>query len=140
MKNEFKFQLPIGDWSDDGYCKCDYYVIKSNKPAIEIISIYNEMDKIYNISKQCAEYQDNTLTSEFLELLKSNNIDSSKYCDEDMYIETSQMALLIIDLLMQFDTNLELEIIQPDEIPMLNNWLAQSFKMSLDLPGYGLFD
>lgn len=29
----FTYKLPIGDWSDDGHGKCEWYLVRSNKSA-----------------------------------------------------------------------------------------------------------
>lgn len=30
---EHKFRFPVGDWSDDGHGKCEYFIVKSNAPV-----------------------------------------------------------------------------------------------------------
>jgi len=143
----YKFKLPIGDWSNDGHEKCDYYIIQSNISAKELVPIYIAMDEKYQISKECSEYEDNKLSEDFIKLIYHLDLDVKKYITSEKWgiINSEELAQLILDLLMKFEPNLTLSIVPEDTLPEFNNWLGQKFKgissgSVIDLPGYGLFE
>jgi len=138
-----QFKLPIGDWSDDGHGKCDYFVVESNVLLKDIIPIYINMDKEYKLSDVCAEYEENQMEENFIKFLNELGLPSSGYADDTRCMTSESMAYLIIDLLMKFDPSLKLQIVPEEKMPMLNNWEAQAVTGErggvLSLPGYGLF-
>ena len=134
-----KFKLPIGDWSKDGHNQCDYFIVKSNIPFKEIVTIYMAMDEEYKVSEQCAEYKNYCLTEDFIKFIKTKDLDPDEYImDDEGGVTSRSMATLIIDFLMKFDSKLELSIVEDVGMPMLCNWAVK--KGYLSLPGYGLFD
>jgi len=146
---EYKFKLPIGDWSGDGHSQCEYFVIDSNVSAEALVPIYIEMDAKYNISGVCSQYEDTKMDADYIDFLESINIDPKDYFEDydvdeyDQYIYADGLAQLVIDLLMNFDESLKLKIVK-DEMPMFNNWLGQKVKGIsgggvFRLPGYGVF-
>jgi len=135
-----KFKLPIGDWSKDGHNQCDFFVVNSNVEFDVIVTAYMAMDEEYKLSDQCSEYENYKLTEQFMEFMRTKNLDPGDYAmDNDGSIDPAEMAQLLIDLMMKHDSELELTIIQDNEMPMLSNWAAGKGK-HLSLPGYGLFE
>ena len=54
----YQFKLPIGDWSSDGHCVCEYYLVSSNRPVEEVREAHykiNEKTGI-DIESECSEY------------------------------------------------------------------------------------
>jgi hypothetical protein len=142
----FKFKMPIGDWSDDGHGKCDYYIVESNKDIEAIVLAYIETDKIHNISNQVCEYEEYELDQDFVDYLNTIGLDGTSYLEDTdgLSIESHSLATLVIDLMMHDDRTLELKIVPDSDMPMLNNWTAQKVKGIsgggvISLPGYGLF-
>ena len=127
-----RFKLPIGDWSDDGHGKCDYFIVESNVHFDVIVSTYLEMDEKYKISEICSEYEEGSLTEEQSEMVKNAGL------KVDEYPEARQLAQLVIHFIMMYDSSIELKIVSED-IPMLSNWASPDGKY-LSLPGYGLFE
>lgn len=142
---EYKFKLPVGDWSDDGHGKCDYYIVDSNKEPKDLIDAFNAMDEKYHITRVCSEYEEYNVNSGFYEQMKIfiEDIDSIFQKDEE-YITfkdgSESMAKLTLQLMMLEDETLKLEIVEDDSMPEFNNWFAQSQGKSLESIGYGLFD
>ena len=74
--NKYKFKIPIGDWSNDGHGKADWYIIESNKPVQEIRELYFQAcEKLgwtldgHDDKSPCSEYEDNTFSKEILQEL-----------------------------------------------------------------------
>ena len=141
MKHQFR--LPIGDWSKDGHNQCDYFHVDSNISAKDLVPIYNDMDKEYQISKECNYYDDWQLSEDFIDLMQGLGLDMSTYVEnmesEEYGISSKQLARLILDCLMIWDEDLKLALIPEPAVDTFNNLLAQDINSSLDLPGYGLF-
>ena len=145
----YQFELPIGDWSNDGHGKCEYFLIRSNIPAIDLVPIYIQMDEEFKISSVCKEYEEYNMDPEYYTYLNIDlQIDVRKYFTTDpdddldmdeLAIESKNLAQLILDLLMLWDDSLKLEIVEEKEVPLFCNWLAPK-EDYFDLPGYGLFD
>ncbi|MFW6310698.1 MAG: hypothetical protein ACOC1K_00520 [Nanoarchaeota archaeon] len=145
----YLFKLPIGDWSGDGHEMCEEFIIESNVSAEDLVPIYIEMDKEYNLSSECQEYKEESLSEEFLEFLEEKGLDPNKYLSsyggtDNKFVHPQDMAQLIIDLLMLWDDSLKLKIKDEEIIPSFNNHLAlkvanKTGGRELELPGYGLF-
>ena len=143
-----KFKLPIGDWSDDGHGKCEYFIVESNVKFEMIVNTYIDMDSKYKISEICAEYEQSGLTKDQVEMIKESGLKFEDYVGEEFdleennYIETDDIAQLVIDFIMLCDVRIKLKI-GKEEMPMLNNWAGQEVTGKsghvLSLPGYGLF-
>ena len=143
-----KFKLPIGDWSDDGHGKCEYFIVESNVKFEMIVNTYIDMDSKYKISEICAEYEQSKLTEDQVEMIKESGLKLEDYVGEEFdleennYIETDGLAQLVIDFIMLCDVRIKLKI-GKEEMPMLNNWAGQEVTGKsghvLSLPGYGLF-
>ena len=121
----YTFKLPIGDRSDDGHGKCDYFIVESNVSFDAIVEYYKKMNAHWKVSLQCSDYGEDSLTEDFKKFLENLGFNLEDYNIDDF--ESKDLAKLIIDLLMKYHDNLELKIL---DIPMLYE----------DLPGYGLWD
>lgn len=139
-----KFKLPIGDWSNDGHGRCDYYFVESNVSAEDLVPIYIAMDEAYNISSQVNEYSESKLDDDYIQFMVKLGLEPKDYITDflDPYINSRELAQLILDLLMRFDQGLSLRF--SEDIPEFNNWLGHKVTGKkgsvLSLPGYGLFE
>jgi hypothetical protein len=124
----YLFELPIGDWSDDGHGKCDYFTIQSNVPMEEIKKILPLMQKEFGILDFFSEYEEASLSDYEFEKLIEKLPEAEELFDTDNYIQgTDSAAELFILAMKAYDPSLELEI---RNTPIL---YEASF-------GYGLFD
>jgi hypothetical protein len=134
---DYKFKLPIGDWSDDGHGICEYFIFYSNSPAKKLIESYIKACEIYKIDSLCQDYQESRIIEEDVIRLKSLGF---KITSEP---EPIHLAELVIDSIMQVNPEIKISIAPEEEIPLFCNWLGQKvMKKSgrvFNLPGYGLF-
>jgi hypothetical protein len=146
---KYKFKLPIGDWSDDGHGKCDYYTIESNINPEDLVEIVHNLDLKHKFSKICSEYEEYEVTDEQIEYLKSIGLNMNNYfINEEKYLSTDKFAQLFLDIIMLENPNIKLNIIN-DNIIEFNNWFGQGVvkKKGLNINtrsvinslGYGLF-
>lgn len=66
------WQIPIGDWSDDGHGKCEWFIVKSNFTVEEAREAYFKAveESGLNIVNEIAhEYEDSTVSEKVIELL-----------------------------------------------------------------------
>lgn len=153
MISEYNFTLPIGDWSDDGHGKCDYYHVKSNKPIDEVREVHFQMrEKLgFSVEDIACEYEDNSIPKEtmdkivelgFLDYIENNGgaslFDSCLSEWEGKWsVYSTGMAHLWVFMLMKTDEDLNLEIIKSPE--MLPFYGCDSKRRHIDFVGYGCF-
>ena len=149
------FKLPIGDWSDDGHGKCEWFIVQANKPLPDIFKAYcAAVEKLgINIGEDvCSQYEESFITKEMYERLqtlgwKYNLQKSYDYNDEGKYVqmdksynlEIESMVDLVLWFLKEGDSELELEL-KEDEVPSFINWNKPPDVENLPSFGYGLFD
>jgi len=137
---EHAFTIPIGDWSDDGHGKCDYYHATAAKPFKQVCLAFEAAKKKFKKDgftpeNVCNEYEDSTFPEETIELLAKHGY---KVDAEDF--GTREMAELVVWFLNQGDTELNAVLLPEDkEPPMLRNWdYRDAINKNLDGFGYGL--
>jgi hypothetical protein len=139
----YKFKLPIGDWSDDGHGKCDYYTVISNKSVEEVREIHFQIKEKtgFDIHKICNKYEKDTIDLEELEELEELGFKISEEHinrEEDIVsIYSSNLADLWMFLLMKTDNDLVLKLEEP--VPMLSFFGFDEKKRHIDFVGYGCF-
>lgn len=147
----YKFELPIGDWSDDGHGQCEWFLIESNKPVDELREIYFETKKNLQCSLDgsdwnkmrkltpCDDYGDNNLTKEHLvDFLKLNLTERDiKYFTEDPTPE--KFAELFILFMVSHNSELELQMVERESFPMFPFYGFDKQKRHIGFMGYGLF-
>lgn len=156
MTKEYMFTLPIGDWSDDGHGKCEYYTARSNKTIKKVREVHFQMkNKLgYDIEELACEYGVSYIASEimddiiklgFHEYIKSfckykySIKDYYEKEDEDYYYVTSEgMAYLWVFLLMKTDKSLKLEILKTPE--SLSFYGFDDKGRHIGFVGYGCFN
>lgn len=149
LNNMYKFKLPIGDWSDDGHGKCDWYIIESNKPVQEVREAYFksvDSTKINLAEELCSEFEDCTLSLEFAEKLESLGIDltcikEDSWFDEDMEawgMDHDSFMEILFQFIQLSDSELILFEV-PDNLPIFNSYSYNEYKRHIGHLGYGLF-
>lgn len=142
------WKIPIGDWSDDGHGKCDWFTIKSNFTVEQTREAYfKSVEKSgVDICKEIAsEYEDNSVSEKFLnafpEFLEKGLIahdpEFNKY-DFEYYIEnSSDLAKVVCLFIQKYNPEFRFEIIN---LPMLPFYGRDKKGRHIGHIGYGLFD
>lgn len=135
--------MPIGDWSDDGHGKCDYYYIKSNKSVEEVRETHFQLlEKTgIDIEEICSEYEDSSIRLELFKSLVELGINIDKFdlpYKGNVGISSENMCYLWTFLLMKTDETLRLEI--EDEPEMLPFYGYDDKKRHIGYVGYGCFN
>ena len=142
MNNLWK--IPIGDWSDDGHGKCDWFTIKSNFTVEQAREAYfKSVEKSgIDICKEVAyEYENNSVSKKFLnafpEFLEKDLVKYDPFNDYEYYIESSSDLVEIVCLFIQkYNPEFIYEIVN---LPMLPFYGCDEKKRHIGHIGYGLF-
>lgn len=139
---KYKFSMPIGDWSDDGHGKCDYYTIVSNKPVEEVREIHFKIEDVTGIEldRICSEYEQNYIYVDLLEDLKELGFDASgiNVSEDKAYIYSYNMMRIWMFLLMITDESLKLEV-EEESLEMLPFYGFDEKGRHINFVGYGCF-
>ena len=137
-------RFPVGDWSDDGHGKCEYYNVRSSHSAEHLREVHFKAPEVvgFEIGKICSDYEDSQLSKDFIDKLTATGMDPNNYGEEyegsySMYPDG--IIKLWLDILIYIDADLELEIIKPPEAEPINFYGFDEKNRHLDTPGYGLF-
>ena len=134
----YRFKLPVGDWSSDGHCECEYYLVSSNKPVEEVREAHYKIKEKtgIDIETECAEYQDNILSLSCKEKLSELG-----FALEEAGTETTpeEMARIWLFLLQKADSELELQLVPEDKSPCLCFYGFDAQGRHISGVGYGLF-
>lgn len=140
---EYKFKLPIGDWSDDGHGKCDKFTVHSNVDPKELIDPYVEALEKSGLKDVCSEYEDRSIPQEFWD--KNPFLNPENYAEgweDSWFVENpKRFAQLILDVVNHY-SGTELELEPESEMIEFNNWFGQSVKGGVSVipsMGYGLY-
>lgn len=75
----YRFRIPIGDWSDDGHGKVQWFNMESNEPVEYVRKLYFRACKklgfsldSYNPKPICSKYEDCSFPKEYLHILLNN--------------------------------------------------------------------
>lgn len=137
------WNIPIGDWSNDGHGKCDWFAIESNFTVEQVREAYfNSVEKSgVDICKEVAcEYEDNSVSEKFLnvfpEFLENGLVKHDPEDNED-YIEDSFDLVEIVCLFIQkYNPEFKYKIL---DIPMLPFYGFDEKGRHIGYFGYGLF-
>lgn len=143
-KKRFKFQIPIGDWSNDGHGKCEYFTASSFKTFEDVCKAYEKAKEKFkddNFSPEsfCDEYESAAVDPNTFQLMKKHGFIKGDIDDlEDFYID--EMADFVVWFLNQGDPELNVKL-DNKPVPCLNNWqYAEIVKgKTLGQFGYGMF-
>jgi len=153
--NNYKFTLPIGDWSNDGHGKKEDYIISSNKPLEYVRELYFQacnkigfsLDGSYkktNLTPQ-ADYEDYEFSNETLQALLDFGVkleeDAIEYIKEEESTDGTELLCdIILAFIMTQDSELELKKEPSDKYPMFQFYGRDEQKRHIGYFGYGLFD
>lgn len=131
------FQIPIGDWSNDGHKMCEWYTIQSNLPMSKVYKAYfkskKELPPLIHPDNICAEYEENNIEDDVLAALKKHGCNVK--IKDKTWLNPKELLLILLWFIEQGDKSLRLGI---SNIPRFINWEAPKGK-SLEQFGYGLF-
>ena len=140
--NRIKF--PIGDWSNDGHGKCDWFLVDSNKTVQAVREAHFLMKEKLGISIEdiAQDYEENEIFGPQAKIFgELGLINLVSYHEEDnvYYIEDShEMINLWVALLKCVDPTLELTIVD-DLVPTINFYGVDEKKRHIGFVGYGIF-
>lgn len=159
-------RFPIGDWSDDGHGKCEYFMVKSNMSVESLRELHFKAPEVigFDIGKMCSEYEESTLDPDIIKKLIAIGIDPQTYeltgelaveecwMDEEKLIDIWLDVLKYIDKTIAGTTNdvdnikvgvtpiwLELDRIKKPDYEDINFYGMDEKNRHLDTPGYGVF-
>jgi|14BtaG_2_1085337.scaffolds.fasta_scaffold02973_4 hypothetical protein len=129
---QYTFRIPIGDWSDDGHGKCDWFTIISNKPVEEVREIHFQSKEVFDVERVCSDYEENTFHGSRPEW-------AEEFFDKGGYLieGTEGLCQLWICTLMKTDLTLSLSISR--DMPMLPFYGRDKERRHIPHVGYGLF-
>lgn len=141
----YKFNIPVGDWSDDGHGKCNHYLVESNKPVEEVREAHYKIKEVIGIdlSKVCSSYGDSSLNEDDYAILKDLGFEfNSSHFDDDednAIVYPSGFAEMWIFLLMQVDKDLKINRISEEGTDNLTFYGFDEEGRHIGLLGYGCF-
>ncbi len=137
------WNIPIGDWSDDGHGKCDWFTIESNFTVEQAREAYfNSVEKSgVNICKEVAyEYDDNSVSEKFLnafpEFLEKGLIKHDPEYNEDYIEDSSDLVEIVCLFIQKYNQEFKYKIL---DIPMLPFYGFDEKGRHIRCFGYGLF-
>lgn len=146
----YNWNLPIGDWSDDGHGKCVWFLISSNFTVEESREAYFKAVKEsgVDISKEIAyEYEDSSVSEKVLKLIprfvdylceegliinRSGEGEDPKYHVE----EVKSMVKIVLLFIKRYTPEFDYKIV---ENPMLPFYGFDEYGRHIGYFGYGLF-
>jgi hypothetical protein len=144
-------KFPIGDWSDDGHGKCDWFRISTDKTLQDVRDAHFKCEEVlgFEVGKLCEEHEDNIINHTVCELLLKHgiitkdiiNVVREHECGDEYAIENVMPNLMIkiwVDTLNNVDETLNLALIEDDE-DTINFYGTDEHKRHLNTPGYGCF-
>ena len=146
----YNWNLPIGDWSDDGHGKCTWFSISSNFTVEESREAYFKAVKESGVdisSEIASEYEDSSVSEkalklipEFIDYLYKEGLLanwSEKGEDPKYHVEEIRnMAKIVLLFIKNYTPEFDYKII---EIPMLPFYGFDGYGRHIGYFGYGLF-
>jgi hypothetical protein len=139
-----KINFPIGDWSDDGHGKCDWFLVESNKDVLAVREAHFQCPQIlgFDIGDICSEYEVRALDKKIHAKLVEEGIFRNRHFEDEYEgeYEMSPESLMNLwtDILMYIDPELHLEICKPHDC--IHFYGFDDKKRHLSTPGYGLYE
>jgi hypothetical protein len=137
---EYRFKIPIGDWSDDGHGKCEWVDIVCSHSLKAVRKAYlkaaDTMEYIWP-EYLCSEYEEQEVDPEDIqELIKAgftpNNIDEDGFWRP----EVEDFVHFVMWFVQRGNKRIKYKI---DVIPMLPWYGNNGKKRHISFHGYGLF-
>ena len=145
------WKIPIGDWSDDGHGKCDWFTVKSNFTVEQARDAYFKAVEAsgLDIAKEIAhDFEDSGVSERIIELLpefleylfeRGLIVDWSDDEEPEYHVEeTSAMAEIVCCFIKRYNSEFEYKIVE-DSIPMLPFYGFDEKHRHIGHIGYGLF-
>jgi hypothetical protein len=140
---KYKFQIPIGDWSDDGHGKCDWFILNCNRSVGEVRELFFQAKKKKKLKGYCP---DELCSREKLTLKQSEylyKMGFKGFLDPDadelfaMDFSTKEFANYVMWFCQQVDLQLKWEFV--DGGPMLPFYGFDKKRRHIGGFGYDLF-
>lgn len=148
---EYRIQFPVGDWSNDGHGKCEYYVVSSNKPVEALRELHHSCKKKFgfSIGDICKEYEANILPQKIADILYSHGVDLQNYADDWDWADEvdgdkhyimgpDSIIALWLKIYELLDPTVILSVVVTSEIS-IHYYGYDSQGRHVDTPGYGVF-
>jgi hypothetical protein len=144
---KYLFEIPIGDWSNDGHGMCDHFVIESNVSMNKIFDAYfkaqEELPKEICPEGMCESYRDGNIPADIVKKLREYNFthkfDSVSNSDGSESPSSEDMLEIVLWFIKQGNNKIKLKVVKLDKFI---NWKVPKKHKGKNLGnfGYGLFD
>jgi len=146
-----RYRFPIGDWSNDGHGKCEWFVIEGKKDVDAVREAHFKAKKElgFDIGEMCQHYEQDTLDKKWMERLTALGVDLSEIEKDPLDAKGSEdyvllpiphdLVLIWVALLNIIDPELELKVVN-NPMPTINFYGYDKKRRHLNTPGYGLFE
>ena len=140
----FTHRIVIGDWSDDGHGKWDYFTFECSHDKPQIKAAYKKAIKKSKVSLHdsekgakaiCTEYEQNKIPDDALARLKDLGVDLEVLEIEDGQCYAEGIAKLFFEMVKTQITGFTYKLIK--EIETINGFWSKDFNYSF---GYGCYD
>lgn len=133
----YEFRIPVGDWSDDGHGKVDWFNASAAKPIEDVREAWFKASAEHpdlSPASFCEAYEDSNLPKEMWDKLQQAGCPAVL---EDF--DTESMAAFVVWFLNLGDSSLDVRLLTDDEaIPMLPFYGRDSKGRHIEGVGYGL--
>lgn len=143
MTERQRFEIPIGDWSEDGHGKCRTFHATALGNIEAVREAYFEAEKIvpkdFNPEYICGDYGVYGIDSEFGEEVESFYKDFEGFSDCN-FIMPEEMAKLVVAFINIGNPDLEVRLEMVQRPPMLPFYGYDKQRRHISCHGYGLFE
>ena len=137
----YRFRIPIGDWSNDGHGKCDWFIVDSNKSLKTIREAYFASKKITGVITPediCSDFEDSTILESDKERFAEQYPVTKKMIDDNEYISSRAMVEMIIEFVRKSDSSIVMKVDEKSD-DMLPFYGYDQSGRHINFIGYGLF-
>lgn len=139
---QYKFQIPIGDWSGDGHGQCDVYYATSNKLIIDVREAYfaakKKLPKKMCPENFCHDYEDGVIPDSVIKLLKKYKCNLAKVAEDEGF-SSKEMAEYVVWFINQGNPDVNAILMDEEDVPTLSFYGYDDKKRHIQFIGYGLF-
>jgi len=138
-----RFQIPIGDWSDDGHGKCKYFTCESNGDIYDVRDAYWLLSELlgFQFHEICSDYGESQLTDDQAQALYDNGLidaDDLEYYTSGNGIEHEHFVDILVAGLNKVRPLLYITVLHNVRTPMLVGSDDRD-RRHIGQLGYGLF-
>lgn len=129
-----QFRIPIGDWSGDGHCDCQYFAASASKPIGAVRDAFfaaQEKHPRLCPSEWCEAYEDHNVPDDVLAALNAAGLG----IDPD-YFDAEAMARVVVWFINQGDESVDVKL--EENPPSLTFYGRDAKGRHIDGIGYGL--